>query len=433
MFLALAVPAWSHAVASNPEDGARERGDLSVSALYVPDTAAFSDLPAPRGLRGDAVDTMSRAVDVRSYGAAGDGVTDDTAAIASALYYASKNRMGVTLETNRTYLVSNLEIAGKGSVPLFLDLNGSTLKAAPGATGALVTIENPHSKVYGFWLGNGTLDSNGQTDHALYVHGAQHTRLRNLKLIGSLSHNLKAYAESGYGIYYNNYSDIFSTGGEGIYLGSNPAQATSRFNANTLINIVSHYSAGDGITIEYANQNYLRAAVERSQRHGINLAQVVYNLEIDGYVENHGLGGPGYYGLNLATNIWCVEFAGKLTAASSGRFGGESLLNYGHQITIDNLPSAQRWFSAVTAAEGRFGLSDPGSGYPKVSMSSGLNGIKIGDGTANPWVSISTGAGSPEGVIAAYKGSIYLRTDGGAGTTFYIKESGSGSRGWAAR
>jgi hypothetical protein len=43
------------------------------------------------------------------------------------------------------------------------------------------------------------------------------------------------------------------------------------------------------------------------------------------------------------------------------------------------------------------------------------------------------GSGSPEGVVAAHAGSTYRRVDGGAGTTFYVKESGSGNTGWAAK
>lgn len=48
-------------------------------------------------------------------------------------------------------------------------------------------------------------------------------------------------------------------------------------------------------------------------------------------------------------------------------------------------------------------------------------------------VGIFTGTGSPEGVVTASVGSTYHRTDGGAGTSFYIKESGSGSTGWVAK
>ncbi|MFC9773326.1 MULTISPECIES: hypothetical protein [unclassified Pseudarthrobacter] len=43
------------------------------------------------------------------------------------------------------------------------------------------------------------------------------------------------------------------------------------------------------------------------------------------------------------------------------------------------------------------------------------------------------GAGSPEGRRSASTGSLFLRTDGGARTTLYVKENGTGSYGWAAK
>ena len=44
------------------------------------------------------------------------------------------------------------------------------------------------------------------------------------------------------------------------------------------------------------------------------------------------------------------------------------------------------------------------------------------------------GEGTPEGVIIADRGSTYHRTDGGAGTCLYIKESGDGTAtGWVGK
>lgn len=43
------------------------------------------------------------------------------------------------------------------------------------------------------------------------------------------------------------------------------------------------------------------------------------------------------------------------------------------------------------------------------------------------------GAGTPEGAVTAAVGSTYQRTDGGAGTCFYVKESGAGNTGWVAK
>jgi len=46
-------------------------------------------------------------------------------------------------------------------------------------------------------------------------------------------------------------------------------------------------------------------------------------------------------------------------------------------------------------------------------------------------VKLIPGAGSPEGIVAAAVGSLYLRTDGG-GTALYVKKSGTGTTGWDA-
>jgi hypothetical protein len=46
---------------------------------------------------------------------------------------------------------------------------------------------------------------------------------------------------------------------------------------------------------------------------------------------------------------------------------------------------------------------------------------------------ITSGTGSPNSVVTAPVGSMFLRTDGGAGTTLYIKEAGAGNTGWQAK
>lgn len=43
------------------------------------------------------------------------------------------------------------------------------------------------------------------------------------------------------------------------------------------------------------------------------------------------------------------------------------------------------------------------------------------------------GKGSPQGVVVAPIGAIFQRTDGGAATTLYVKESGTGNTGWVAK
>ena len=58
----------------------------------------------------------------------------------------------------------------------------------------------------------------------------------------------------------------------------------------------------------------------------------------------------------------------------------------------------------------------------------GSSGVNLTDN-----VRILSGSGTPESNVTAVVGSLYLRTDGGANTTLYVKESGTGNTGWAAK
>lgn len=56
-------------------------------------------------------------------------------------------------------------------------------------------------------------------------------------------------------------------------------------------------------------------------------------------------------------------------------------------------------------------------------------GICAGASGSPAWQS---GSGAPEGAVTAVVGSLWSRTDGGASTTLYVKESGAGNTGWKA-
>ena len=91
-------------------------------------------------------------------------------------------------------------------------------------------------------------------------------------------------------------------------------------------------------------------------------------------------------------------------------------------VQIPNLPQA----IAVSGAELIEAVQ--GGASVKVSLNQ-IAGVRS-DASGVIWTS---GSGSPEGVLSAPIGSIYTRTDGSTGTTLYVKESGAGSTGWAAK
>lgn len=59
-----------------------------------------------------------------------------------------------------------------------------------------------------------------------------------------------------------------------------------------------------------------------------------------------------------------------------------------------------------------------------------LGPLRVGSSTGPKW---SSGAGTPEGAVTAPVGSIFSRTDGGAATSMYVKETGTGNTGWVAK
>lgn len=64
--------------------------------------------------------------------------------------------------------------------------------------------------------------------------------------------------------------------------------------------------------------------------------------------------------------------------------------------------------------------------------SNGVVVTQVQQPSGTVWVTDS-GNGSPEGVVTALRGAVYRRLDGGAGTTLYVKETGTGNTGWAAK
>lgn len=77
----------------------------------------------------------------------------------------------------------------------------------------------------------------------------------------------------------------------------------------------------------------------------------------------------------------------------------------------------------ITDNDIRGNLTGPISGQSNIG-----SGMYVGD---NPGWTVA--AGTPEASVTAPIGTTYKRTDGGAGTSLYVKESGTGNTGWVAK
>lgn len=86
----------------------------------------------------------------------------------------------------------------------------------------------------------------------------------------------------------------------------------------------------------------------------------------------------------------------------------------------------------VINAAGRVGIGIAADASAATNLDSG--GIKLNNVGATLSATISVGSGSPQGVVTANPGSLFLNLAGGANTTLYVKESGTATNtGWVAK
>lgn len=123
---------------------------------------------------------------------------------------------------------------------------------------------------------------------------------------------------------------------------------------------------------------------------------------------------------------------GSITASADGKFLARNTAGTG--FTMWQLGGTTSSFAALKRNGGDLEarLADD-SGYTRFVASRIFSSIGQYDLNTSGTVWIARGTGTPEGAQTASVGSVYVRTDGGAGTTLYVKESGTGNTGWVAK
>jgi hypothetical protein len=91
-------------------------------------------------------------------------------------------------------------------------------------------------------------------------------------------------------------------------------------------------------------------------------------------------------------------------------------------------PSASDFVAGIGGSVGAAFARDTGFLY----FTDGSEWFQVASGSGSNEATIVTGEGAPEGAVTAAVGTIYIRTDGGADTVLYLKETGAGNTGWVA-
>jgi hypothetical protein len=212
--------------------------------------------------------------------------------------------------------------------------------------------------------------------------------------------------------------------------------------------VVAGASGGVGATIEYAKNCVIQGntLVECGEQ-GNSVAGAIhildteaciisgntlkdcYSIGINLYHDNQGFSVSGNAVVDVQDSS--VTTASGITIRSSynvGTISGNTLLRVNDTL---NTYVAERgiYVSNTTGVDITVG---PNHNNYVIEMN-GVQGQVAKFNSLGNNVGLFTGIGSPETVITAAVGSLYINKNGGAGTTLYIKETGSGNTGWVGK
>lgn len=290
-----------------------------------------------------------------------------------------------------TDLCANIAVRGdKGIVANNITRYGS-MGFSEGGTDTVIT-------------GNSFLDLVGSTRYGIEISGARTT----------VSGNTVSNAKQGIIVSGNiNYDNLCITG--------NRIQSTDR---GILLQIATGYT---GKNISITGNNITTGLA------GIYTTRDITNLTISGNViVGPGSGTANSRALFLDTppsdayvfvqGNTVVGFQRAFAAYSATALTINKLYAIGNNISNDTNSQSRAWTFEGSATMG-----------VDVIQSWGPTNIGLRENRLDGDIKFNIGTGSPEGAVVAAVGSLYLRSNGGANTTLYVKESGTGNTGWVAK
>jgi len=424
--------------------------------------AAVGYLPAGTGAVATTVQTKLReSVSVKDFGAVGDGVVDDTAAIQAAITYAKTLSRPRLIVDAGIYLISSTltfdlpnystmefigEILTAGGNPAVRIGSTSTNPTGYFVTGLKVrrTTNDTSGNSTGVQLRNivasyvdirqvtgfqdGVLcfanQGNGGVSYNEIHLGFLHDNRYNLHLqasgVGYVNENLF------FGGTYNHSSGYPAVSTVNIWID----YATYRNNNNRFYSpsLEDNSTLAVAAIINGDNNLIVHPRMERS------VSQSTYEIQFTANSSENQIIGAGF--TMVPTNISdsgagnCYETRqGVLIQKQATAGNGNGVMRLRGNVTDS---------ARVLVAENTSGTAKAwiqGDGFV-VSSNKGYfeSGVRFSttSGTLDDF-GIYVGSGSPEGVVTADPGSLYLNKSGGAGTSLYVKQSGGGNTGWVGK
>lgn len=204
----------------------------------------------------------------------------------------------------------------------------------------------------------------------------------------------------------------------------------STFQGNVSITNNGSFAVGAGVFVDGTNSRLGLGSASASERLEIHSGNVLLRDNVNLKI---GTGGDllAYHdGTNSYVEASNSSDSVVFNAKNNGTSG--SYIKFVNDDTASNLSDGVN----VGVFEKSFitGVNTPFIRAGKDNQPDDLNSLDVFITDSASFTRIMTGTGTPEGNVTSNVGSIWLRTDGGSGTTLYVKESGTNSNtGWVAK
>ena len=420
-------------------------------------------------------------LNVLDYGAVGDGTTDDTAAIQSAINAAAVNNQLLYFPTNSYKVTSTLTIytgttitgdqswSSAASYGLTL---ATEIKFEPTSANSDLFIigDNPNiGSSPAFYnkisicnliiLGNG--DTNSR--YGLNLDRVIYSNFQNLT-ITNFQFPIRCLSTIN-----NVFSNCLLTGTQSCVRYSGNATTDNWNECSFFGSDIGVKTVGATVGIRFNN-----CLFEQINLYG---ADIIKDTETMSFINCYSEDVPytnvstgcmfrvGLDGTTLANENQLTVIGGKYQGRNAGTVGSWMSVDFTNGILISSV-NVSRYTNVINTTSNTLDNSVFASGIngisytnfnsgttgkvsgllPATVINSGsfrhiLNcgsvsttlGISADGGYTNNGVSYFAASGSPEGSVTASVGSLYSRKDGGAGTSLYVKESGTGNTGWVAK
>lgn len=408
---------------------------------------------------------LRQSVSVVDFGAIGNGTTDDTTAIQTAINNASLGCDIVFPAAPNGYLISstitlnrNVRLVFQGARAVTATgpvLPGSYLLKKSTMTTAGVSITYNGAT----WSGGGVVGQSGNTNDGIVIL-ANNVILDQVCAISCGNDGIRIGSDTS-----GTNSNIFKiimpvcsfNGRHGIYINDNNPSTGPDANAGTIITPFCQSNTGDGINIAAAWFNTIIGPLCEVNSTGIRLqtgsvsntiiggdseANIVSDIIIDAGAQSNcffgtfiGSGSPGITD-NGSASIILGQYVNKLGAVKAVPVVGKSVeINAaGNSIYLDyvsDVVGAKNWKTGDgVVAAGTFSIYDVTDSRHSLGVTSA--GVStygyVRPGT--PAGAVQTASGLTAGTSApsnadGQNGDFYFRSDGGASTSIYMKRAGA--------